>query len=148
VRVREATREDAELLAEIQRRSSLAALAHIYPPEEHPFPTDAVLERWRTFGGRAWLADELGFVGVTAPWIDGLYVVPEAWGTGVSGELHGVAIEALRNAGVERAQLWVLEHNRRARRFYERRGWLADGSTRVVEYPPHPLDVGYALEIR
>jgi hypothetical protein len=39
----------------------------------------------------------------------------------------------------------VLEENRRARRFYEKRGWRMNGETRVVEYPPHPIDVGYSF---
>jgi hypothetical protein len=42
----------------------------------------------------------------------------------------------------------VLEHNVRARRFYERRGWAPDGTSRVVEFPPHPLDLGYARDLR
>ena len=29
-------------------------------------------------------------------------------------------------------------------RFYERRGWGENGTTRVVPYPPNPLDVGYS----
>ena len=40
-------------------------------------------------------------------------------------------------------RLWVLEENHRARRFYEKRGWRLNGETRVVPYPPNPLDVGY-----
>ena len=40
-------------------------------------------------------------------------------------------------------KLWVLEENRRARRFYEKCGWRLSGDSRVVEFPPHPLDVGY-----
>jgi GNAT superfamily N-acetyltransferase len=147
VTIREAGPGDAELLAAIQERASVAALAHIYPPELYPFPTDAVRERWRTFAGRAWLADGAAFVGVSDGWIDGLYVLPEAWGTGVAAELHDVAVEAIRAAELAEGRLWVLEHNARARRFYERRGWVADGSSRVVEYPPHPTDLGYTLTL-
>jgi len=40
----------------------------------------------------------------------------------------------------------VLEDNARAPRFYERRGWRENGESRVVEYPPEPLDVGYTLD--
>jgi hypothetical protein len=42
----------------------------------------------------------------------------------------------------------VLEENRRARRFYERRGWELNGTSRQIEFPPHPLDVGYSLDLR
>jgi hypothetical protein len=43
--------------------------------------------------------------------------------------------------------LWTLEANTQARRFYERRAWRLDGRTRRVPYPPHPLDVGYPLDL-
>jgi RimJ/RimL family protein N-acetyltransferase len=42
-------------------------------------------------------------------------------------------------------KLWCLEENHRARRFYEKRGWELNGETRIVEYPPYPLDLGYSL---
>jgi GNAT superfamily N-acetyltransferase len=137
-----------ELLAEIQEAASLAGLAHIYPPELYPFPREAVVERWRGStdlifvdeGGR-------GFAAVAGQWLDGMYVRPEAWGSGVADELHERAVAAIRAAGHERARLWVLEGNARARRFYERHGWYADGSSRVVEFPPNPIDLGYALQV-
>jgi len=135
-----------ELLTEIQEQASLGGLGHIFPPETYSFPREAVLERWRTATDRIFAdPDDLGFVAVAPPWLDALYVRPAAWGTGVADRLHELAIEALRAEGVETARLWVLEENRRARRFYERHGWFADGSTREVPFPPHPIDVGYSL---
>jgi hypothetical protein len=47
--------------------------------------------------------------------------------------------------GADRCHLWVLEENRRARRFYEKPGWRENGETRIVPFPPNPLDVGYSL---
>jgi GNAT superfamily N-acetyltransferase len=135
-----------ELLTEIQEEASLGGLAHIFPPESYPFPREAVLERWRTATDTIFAdPDGHGFVAVAPPWLDALYVRPAAWGSGLADRLHEQAIEALRAAGVETARLWVLEENRRARRFYERHGWYADGSTREVPFPPHPIDVGYSL---
>lgn len=139
----------AELLAAIQEEASLAGLAHIYPPELYPFPREAIVERWRAAAETVLLDEqELGFAAVAPPWLDALYVRPEAWGSGVAARLHDRAVEALRAAGVETARLWVLEENLRARRFYERRGWRPDGTTRVVEFPPNPLDLGYSLDLR
>jgi GNAT superfamily N-acetyltransferase len=66
---------------------------------------------------------------------------------GVADALHDDAVEALRAGGVSTGRLWVLEHNARARRFYERHGWRADGTTRVVPFPPHPTDVGYSRSL-
>lgn len=58
-----------------------------------------------------------------------LYVVPSAWGTGVAGALLEAALAAMRERGLSDAILWVAEQNARARRFYEREGWHADGET-------------------
>jgi len=134
------------MLAAIQEQASLAGLGHVYPPELYPFPRDAVQARWAAFDGLAFIEDA-GFVAIDPPWLDALYVLPEAWGSGIADRLHDAGVTALRAAGVERARLWVLEENHRARRFYERRGWTADGTTRVVPFPPSPIDLGYALDL-
>lgn len=153
--LRPAHAEDAGSAFEVQRAASLAALAHIYPPDRYPFPDDAIRERWREA-----VADESGdvivaergdrIVGVAAAkegWLNGLYVLPKEWGSGVAGRLHDEALRKLADAGATTARLWVLEDNTRARRFYERRGWHTDGSERMVPFPPHPLDVGYTKEL-
>lgn len=80
----------------------------------------------------------VGVAGIEGEWLQGFYVVPEWWGSGVANELHDAVVEH----GARR--LWCLEENHRARRFYEKRGWTLNGDSRVVEYPPHPLDVGYS----
>jgi ribosomal protein S18 acetylase RimI-like enzyme len=59
-----------------------------------------------------------------------LYVEPDAWGTGHGAALDAAAREHLCEQGFATATLWVLEANERARRFYERRGWQADGERR------------------
>lgn len=148
--VRDSGPHEAETHFALQREASLAALAHIFPPSEYPYPDDAVRERWRTVRGRVLLAERDGVaVGVAAfegKWLNGLYVHPDAWGTGAAARLHAAAVEAIAAAHDE-AKLWCLEENRRARRFYEKHGWRLNGETRVVEYPPHPIDVGYSLAL-
>jgi GNAT superfamily N-acetyltransferase len=153
--IREARPGEDELLAAIQRDASLAALAHIFPPEEYPFPLDAVRERWRDA-----LDDPLttvlvaehegapvGAAGCRPEWLDGLYVLPGSWGRGIGRRLHDDVLERLRSSGSTRCHLWVLEHNDRARRFYERLGWRENGDTRVVPFPPNPTDVGYSIDL-
>jgi hypothetical protein len=39
------------------------------------------------------------------------------------------------------------DENGRARRFYERRGWRANGTERIVPFGPNPVDVGYTRNI-
>jgi tRNA dimethylallyltransferase len=153
--LRAASPDDAEAVFGVQREASLAGLAHIYPPDRYPFPDDAVRERWREVVAdprtHVVVAERAGrVVGVTAArngWLEGLYVISEAWGDGLAEWLHDNALGALAADGATSARLWVLEDNARARRFYERRGWRLDGSKRVVPFPPHPLDVGYTREL-
>jgi len=147
--LRRATPDDAAALAAIQEEASKSAVPHVYPPTLYPFPRDAVQERWRVYtaaGGWATLADD-GFVAVDGEWLEAMYVLPAAWGGGLADELHAAALDQLRAHGAMRARLWVLELNGRARSFYERHGWQPDGTSRVVEFPPHPIDLGYALDL-
>jgi GNAT superfamily N-acetyltransferase len=58
--------------------------------------------------------------------LDAIHVDPGYVGAGV-GKL--LMIDALEHLG-PRAVLWVLSGNARARRFYERGGWVFDGTTR------------------
>jgi GNAT superfamily N-acetyltransferase len=152
--IREARAEESPVLAAVQELASLAALGHIFPPDLYPYPRAAVHARWvaaaRDHAKRTLIAlsdgEPVGAAFVSEEWLEGLYVVPARWGTGLADELHDRALEAARELGSKRCQLWVLEDNTRARRFYERRGWRENGQTRVVEYPPNPLDIGYSLD--
>ena len=142
------------MLATVQEQASVAALAHIFPPELYPYPREAINARWAEAladpAKRVLIAvvedEPAGAVLVSEEWLEGLYVVPERWGTGLADALHWQALELVRSLGSTRCHLWVLEDNARARRFYERRGWQQNGETRVVPYPPNPLDVGYTLD--
>jgi GNAT superfamily N-acetyltransferase len=154
MRIRDAWPEEAPLLATVQEQASVAALAHIFPPKLYPYPREAIRARWAEAladtAKRVLIAvnedEPAGASCVSEDWLEGLYVVPEFWGTGLADTLHGQALELVRALGSMRCHLWVLEDNARARRFYERRGWQENGETRVVEFPPNPLDVGYTLD--
>ena len=60
-------------------------------------------------------------------------VDPDHWGTGAGRALLAAAHEELARLGYREAVLWVLPGNRRARRFYEIAGWVADGAERNIE---------------
>jgi GNAT superfamily N-acetyltransferase len=87
-----------------------------------------------------WVAEREGvIVGVATRLgaeLQSLYVVPEAWGSGVAQSLMSTALDAMRADGIESAALWVAEANERARRFYEREGWEAADETRASEIGP------------
>jgi GNAT superfamily N-acetyltransferase len=152
--LRDARADEAPVLAAVQESASVAALAHVFPPERYPYPREAIAARWARAlddpGAHVVIAElerkTVGLACVRAEWLDGLYVVPEQWGTEVAEMLHDRALELVRGFGSMRCHLWVLEENARARRFYERRGWRENGDTRVVPFPPNPLDVGYTLD--
>jgi GNAT superfamily N-acetyltransferase len=56
-----------------------------------------------------------------------LYLEPSWFGSGLADRMASEA-EGWLAARFGTSMLWVLEDNHRARRFYTRRGWLADGT--------------------
>ena len=59
-----------------------------------------------------------------------IYVAPEYWDLGVGRALCNAALDAVPS-GSGGVSLWVLTQNERARRFYGRIGFMADGSLHV-----------------
>ena len=60
-----------------------------------------------------------------------IHTLPESRGTGLG---HAMLTEALSQIGNQPAFLWAFKENTRARRFYEKHGFRADGSERVSEF--------------
>jgi GNAT superfamily N-acetyltransferase len=153
--IRPGRSDDAETLLRIQRDAAVAAFGHIFPPERYPFPDARVHEIWeetlRDPEVEVYLAEQegtaVGSVSIAGEFLQTLYVVTAAQSSGVGSALHDFALERLRERGFARAKLWVLEENRAARKFYERRGWSLTRETRVVPFPPNPIDVQYAREL-
>ncbi len=149
VRVREAEPRDAEAIAGIHVRSWQVAyrgllsdgyLDSLSVPdrlEMHRQMLEAPGER------RSWVAEEDGRVvgfAVTGPSQDAdadertgelyaVYLEPDRFGAGIGKLLCDHALADLRERRFRTATLWVLGSNVRARRFYEREGWAADGLT-------------------
>jgi ribosomal protein S18 acetylase RimI-like enzyme len=86
--------------------------------------------------------------------IRALYVSPAAWGTGAGYALTTAALRELSAQGRQPVRLWVLSANERARRFYERVGFVLDGEASVFRIerggdPPVDLDeVRYVFDGR
>jgi ribosomal protein S18 acetylase RimI-like enzyme len=59
-----------------------------------------------------------------------IYLMPAAWNEGIGRQLMAAALGRLGEAGFDKALLWVLDSNARARRFYEAGSWLADGAAK------------------
>src|SRR5205823_3380191 len=136
MQIRLATGADAAEVAAIQVRAWRAAYAGLMPQgylDSLSVPDRT--ERWRAWidappdGVRIWLAEEEGrAVGFssTGPSRDpeaepgsgevyAIYLEPSLVGTGRGRELFAHAVDGLRARGYDRAELWVLPGNDRAR---------------------------------
>ena len=117
--------EGLEEIVAINRAAATAAYAAIFGGA--PYPEDGVRRRYARLLADpevdVFLADGVGYAAARPGHVEALYVVPDAWGTGVADELYARIDEV---AGTP-ATLWVLEANARGRRFWERRGWHATG---------------------
>ena len=87
---------------------------------------DGSLIGFVTFGPADGQPTDLKLGEVQAIYLDSAY-----WGRGYGRALFQAAMAGLRDAGFREAVLWVLETNKRARRFYEIAGWKADGQTKT-----------------
>jgi GNAT superfamily N-acetyltransferase len=59
------------------------------------------------------------------------YVHPDGWGKGYGRALWNYSLEWMKQRGFSTATLWVLTNNHRARGFYEKMGFFADGTTKA-----------------
>jgi GNAT superfamily N-acetyltransferase len=152
VRVVRATAQDAELCFGIARAAAVAGFQHVFPSDLYEFPAEAIRADWASAlddpNAETYIAVEsdvaVGVVSLSGGVLQTLYVTPESWGRGTGSALHDLALDRLRERNVQEAVLWTLAENHRARTFYQNRGWSLTGRTRVVPYPPHPIDVEYA----
>jgi ribosomal protein S18 acetylase RimI-like enzyme len=73
-----------------------------------------------------------------------IYVRPELWSSGAGRSLLAEVIERMSALGYATLSLWVLEANARARRFYERAGFLATGEAKSEDRFARAAEVRYA----
>jgi ribosomal protein S18 acetylase RimI-like enzyme len=147
VNVRPATIADAEQCARVHAASSEAAYGRARDFER-------TLENWRSvFDGDSspFVAEENGAIvgvlnvgpardetGVGEVYV--IYVLPEVWGNGAGQVLIEQAHETL-SARFDQAVLTVLASNPRARRFYERNGWMLDEVLTELHFGGEPTEV-------
>ena len=143
--IRSPTADDAEELLRANEASWNASMAGVVDKKlDEIAPFEERVARYREGiaavppGMRLWVAEREGrivghanvVVAKASGELSALYVVPEAWGSGVAAALHDAAMAGMGELGATEAILWVLEGNTRARRFYEREGWSPDGETK------------------
>ena len=164
VLLRPAGDDDLAGIGDLHYRSRASAYAGIVSPAALTFGSPAALGEWWTerwkwerethrltvavdgdrLAGFTYLgpSEEPGVAELGAIHADPAYV-----GRGVGRALMVDALGALPQFGT-RAVLWVLEDNGRARRFYERGGWRADGERRIESIGDEPVSqLRYAIDL-
>jgi ribosomal protein S18 acetylase RimI-like enzyme len=77
-----------------------------------------------------------------------IYVAPGTQGKGIGAALMDEGVRCLQAEGFTRATLWVLATNAPTIRFYERKGWAADGVEKVEHWNNFPLhELRYARDL-
>jgi GNAT superfamily N-acetyltransferase len=109
-------------------------------------------------GGALWAAEQGGRVigmAATRPMrqdaafeICKVYVAKQARRTGLSHALLGAAEDHARAAGAERLVLWTDTRFETAHRFYEKRGFVRQGSIRILDDISNSLEFRYAKPLR
>lgn len=145
--IRTAVSGDARRLAEVHIRSWQSAYRGMFPDA---FLQNLDLERRARFfaeridsGDRVIVAESGGEI-VAFCWpapaaedgwgeILSIYAHPHHWGQGHGRDVLAAGEAHLREEGFNRALLWVLDANSRARRFYELQGWSLGSGFRVEE---------------
>jgi GNAT superfamily N-acetyltransferase len=152
--IRPAHPDEVDVLLGIQRAAAVTAFSHVFPQDRYPFPVDAIRAAWDEAladpAVEVYVAEldgaAVGSVSVGEGFLRTLYVLPAHWGEGIGSALHDHALTRVATLGFTQARLWTLAENTAGRRFYERRGWTETGATRVVPFPPNPLDVEYVVD--
>lgn len=75
-----------------------------------------------------------------------IHSLPESWGCGVGKAMVQAALDEIKDAGKKLVYLRAFKENRRARRFYEKNGFVWDGSERVSEFDG-AVEVRYIFEV-
>jgi GNAT superfamily N-acetyltransferase len=114
----------------------------------------ALATHFRNQGGMLWAAEREGrIIGMVATrplredaaWeICRMYVDATARGTGLAAELLRLAEEHARRAGAARLVLWTDTRFTRAHGFYEKQGYVRQGSIRILDDLSHSLEFRYA----
>ena len=136
VRVRPATPDDATAVADVHLASRQAAPM---PPGVHPEHETRAWLAARLVEDDVWVAEAddvvVGYLRMTATWVDDLYVTPAYAGQGIGSLLLDLA-KSLRPGGFS---LWVFEMNAPARAFYRHHGLVerehTDGSDNEEQTP-------------
>jgi RimJ/RimL family protein N-acetyltransferase len=79
--------------------------------------------------------------------IAAIYLMKAFWGNGYGREMMDFAVNSLKRMGHSEAFLWVFEENVRARRFYEKYGFVFDGTKKEFELGKPLVELRYVFDL-
>ena len=165
IQVRRAVLEDSECLAHIIVESWRAAYSDLIPKDEIVRFLDKEkrkqqFERFINEGEIVLIGSYNGiYCGFTfankendekleeCGAIYSIYLLEEYWGKGLAIKLMDEVIRILKEEGCNQVSLWVYESNTRARRFYEKCGFIFDGTKKSSHFSNKPIELRYLKQI-
>ena len=76
-----------------------------------------------------------------------IYLLEEHWGKEYGRAMIDYAVDALKYKKYNEAIIWVLEENKRARRFYEKCGFAQDGAKKEISIGKPLCELRYAMTL-
>lgn len=76
-----------------------------------------------------------------------IYFHPDFWGTPATHKALEFCIGRLRERGFTKINIWMLEDNLRARKFYEKHGFAFDGRKKTIDLGKQLVEIRYSRSI-
>jgi RimJ/RimL family protein N-acetyltransferase len=151
--LREMRTSDVPAVLDVQEPAAVTGLSAVFPQDRHPFPREAIAERWYEEiadpGIECFVilrgSEIAGFAAVAGDEVKHFGVALEEWGSGLARTAHDELLEMMRDAGVARPFLRVYAANPRGRAFWEKLGWTDTGERSRGPMPPHAELLTYEL---
>ena len=144
---------DLDELVLVQERGAVAGLSNVFPQDRFPFPRAIIRGRWKeelqdplisAYVATAAGGDIVGFAARRGDWVLHFGTAPETWGTGLASWMHDELVSTFPSGALD-LRLSVFVANGRARRFYEKLGWIATEARTRTSFPPYPALMEYVL---
>lgn len=76
-----------------------------------------------------------------------IYLLPEFWNSGFGKEILSFSIARAKDFGAKKIFLWVVVENKRARKFYEKNGFVVTGRKKILPIE-NKEEMEYMLDIK
>ncbi len=76
-----------------------------------------------------------------------IYFHPNYWGTPITQTAFQFCVDRLKTLGFTHVTIWVLDENIRAKKFYEKNGFIFDGHSEEIEIGIKLREIRYSKEI-